>query len=76
MAKVNLKFDELKKLVWAGAVDNMLEIERAGKVDEFMNFLDEILDSDSSVDMIKVNDIIWFDFDYICESIGIKTEAE
>ena len=76
MAKVNLKFDELKKLVWAGAVDNMLEIERAGKVDEFMNFLDEILDSDSSVDMIKVNDIIWFDFDYICESIGIETEAE
>ena len=76
MAKVNLKFNELKKLVWAGAVDNMLEIERAGKVDEFMNFLDEILDSDSSVDMIKVNDIIWFDFDYICESIGIETEAE
>ena len=76
MAKVNLKFNELKKLVWAGAVDNMLEIERTGKVDEFMNFLDEILDSDSSVDMIKVNDIIWFDFDYICESIGIETEAE
>ena len=76
MAKVNLKFNELKKLVWASAVDNMLEIERAGKVDEFMNFLDEILDSDSSVDMIKVNDIIWFDFDYICESIGIETEAE
>ena len=37
---------------------------------------DDILDSDSSVDMIKVNDIVWFDFDYICESIGIETEAE
>lgn len=24
MAKVNLKFDELKKLVWAGAVDNII----------------------------------------------------
>lgn len=36
----------------------------------------DFLDNDSSVDMIKVNDILWFDFDYICESIGIETEAE
>ena len=59
---------------WAGAIDTKKIILDAGLEEEFEMLIDELYpDGLSDIDL---NDILWFDSDWILETLGIKEEEE
>ena len=68
-------FNELADMVWSGAVDTIADIQNANKEDEFMNFLEAVFCDEVPTDT-EVNDFIWFERDYIYESIGLTEDGE
>lgn len=68
-------FYELYNSSWSGAIDTLDTIRKHDKEDVFLQLLNDILSSyDNGLDRTKVNDFIWFDRDYIYESLGIDDE--
>lgn len=68
-------FNELYNSSWSGAVDTLDTIREHDKEDDFLQLLNDILSSyDNGLDRTKVNDFIWFDRDYIYESLEIKED--
>lgn len=68
-------FNELYNSSWSGAIDTLKTIEENEKEDDFLQLLNDILSSyDGGLDRTKVNDFIWFDREYIYESLGIEEE--
>ena len=63
-------FYELADMVWSGARDTIADIQNTNKEDEFMNFLEAVFCDEVPTDT-TVNDFIWFERDYIYESIGL-----
>ena len=57
---------------WAGAKDTKDLIIGNNKVDEF-DFLIEELYPDGTTET-QLNDILWFETDWICETLGIDNE--
>lgn len=68
-------FWELKNNSWSGAIDTLNDIERANLEDEFMDFLENIFYGETPTET-EVNDFIWFDRDYIYESLGLDENGE
>ena len=59
---------------WSGAIDTKNLILDAGLEAEFEMLIDELYpDGLSDIDL---NDILWFDSDWILENLGIKEEEE
>ena len=59
---------------WSGAIDTKKIILDAGLEEEFEMLIDELYpDGLSDIDL---NDILWFDSDWILETLGIKEEEE
>lgn len=70
-------FYELKEASWSGAIYTLDEIEEKGKEDELIDYLNEIISSyDDGIEETKLNDILWFDRDYIFEDLGIAEDDE
>ena len=70
-------FYELKEASWSGAIYTLDEIEEKGKEDELIEYLNEIISSyDDGIEETKLNDILWFDRDYIFEDLGIAEDDE
>ncbi len=69
LTKELTKFEELKLMVWSGAVKTLDVIEREGKQDELMMLLDEIFFEGATE--TEVNDYLWFDDHYIYDDLGI-----
>lgn len=63
-------FRTLKNNSWSGALDTLKDIEEADKEDELMYFLEEIF-YDTTPTETEVNDFLWFERDYIYESLGL-----
>ena len=59
---------------WSGAVDTKERIIQEGKADEFDNLIDELYPDGLSE--TQLNDILWFEEDWIFETLGISTEEE
>lgn len=57
---------------WAGAVDTFEKIEQAGKVDDLDFLLEDIYPD--GITETQLNDILWFDADWVLESLGLKEE--
>ena len=57
---------------WAGAKANaeMLTYEELEQIGEVIEELYE------EIEDVTINDIFWFDFSWVCESIGIKYNEE
>lgn len=70
--KKNYGFYDLKDEVWQGAVDTLDRIENEGKQDELMEFLESYFVDVPT--MTEVNDLLWFESDYIFESLGMEVE--
>ena len=68
-------FYALADMVWSGAVDTIADIQNANKENEFMNFLEAVFCDEVPTDG-EVNDFIWFERDYIYESIGLTEDGE
>ena len=70
---VKIEMDEfrtLKNNSWSGALDTLKDIEEADKEDELMYLLEEIF-TDTIPTETEVNDFLWFERDYIYESLGL-----
>lgn len=59
---------------WSGAIDTKEKIIDAGKAEEFEALVEELFPN--GVDATELNDFLWFDDDYIFESLGITEEDD
>lgn len=72
-------FDEMDwydiyRTAWSGARDTVEKIEDEGKGDEFVSLIEELCPE--GIDRTALNDILWFDDEWVFESLGIKEEEE
>ena len=72
--KKDYGFTALKDNSWAGAVVTLKAIEEAGKEEELMDLLKELFNEETPPGETEVNDFLWFDTDFIFETLGIKIE--
>ena len=63
-------FITLKNNSWSGALDTLKDIEEADKEDELMYLLEEVF-TDTIPTEIEVNNFLWFERNYIYESLGL-----
>ena len=66
---------ELKENSWSGALDTLADIEKADKEQELMDFLEEFF-ADKTPTESEVNDLLWFEREYIYENIGLNSNGE
>lgn len=59
---------------WSGAKDNAAELTTE-QLDQFESVLEELY-PDGEISDTQINDIMWFDFDWVKESIGIEDDEE
>ena len=59
---------------WSGAIDTFETIEREGKLDDLEQLLNEIYSEGMSE--TQLNDLLWFESDWVFEMLGIKDEEE
>ena len=59
---------------WSGAVETKQAIINAGKVSEFDFLIEEIYPDGLSE--TSLNDLLWFEEEWIFEMLGIKEEEE
>ena len=59
---------------WSGAVDTKNLIISLGLEEEFEMLIDELYPDGLSD--TELNDILWFDSDWVLEDLGIKEEEE
>ena len=59
---------------WEGAKQTLQKIREAGKVEDLEMLLDDIYPD--GIDDVKLNDILWFEDDWVFESLGMKPEEE
>lgn len=59
---------------WSGAIDTYNTIEEAGKLEEFESLIDELYPD--GIEEVKLNDILWFESDWILEILGLSEEEE
>ena len=59
---------------WSGAVSTYETIEREGKLDELERLIDELYPE--GISFTGLNDLLWFDSDFVFEQLGIKDEEE
>jgi len=59
---------------WEGTKQTLQKIREAGKFEDLEMLLDDLYPD--GIDEVKLNDILWFDNDWIFESLGMKPEEE
>lgn len=59
---------------WSGAVDTYDKIVANGKEDEFDSLIEEFYPD--GVDETQLNDILWFDDEWVLESLGIYEDED
>lgn len=70
-----LDFNDLFNECWSGAVDTLRTISENNKEDELMSLL--ALDVfGETPDLTEVNDLLWFDSEWIFETLGINTDDD
>lgn len=57
---------------WSGATVNYKRLEQEGKLDAFENLLEECYPD--GIEEVQINDILWFDFAWVCESLGMEKD--
>jgi len=72
--KVHSDISVLNLNAWSGAVDTQKRIIDEGLCDEFDSLIEELY-PDGLTDT-QLNDILWFEEDWIFESLGISDEEE
>lgn len=73
--KKEIDFNDLKNMVWSGAVDTIQRIEDEQKQDSLMALLNEVF-FERQPDITDVNDYLWFESDDIYECLGISSDED
>ena len=69
--KKELDFNDLMNECWSGALYTLEEINGANLEDDLMALINELFTEPS---ITEINDFLWFDSDYIYETLGIESE--
>lgn len=69
-----MKIITTKYTPWAGAIDTYNTIEEAGKLEEFESLIDELYPD--GIKEVTLNDILWFEPEFILESLGLSEDDE
>ncbi len=72
LVKREYDFDDLFNNSWSGAIDTLKVIIDNDKESELMDFLEVIFEGEA--DATELNDFLWFESDYIFESLDINIE--
>ena len=67
--KKEIDFNDLLDLCWSGAINTLEEVDEAGMGDSLMMLLEEMCDD--TPDISYINDVLWFESDWILETLGI-----
>ena len=59
---------------WSGAVDTLDRIRREGKCEELESILEDCYPE--GMTETELNDLLWFDDEWIFETLGMRTESE
>lgn len=59
---------------WSGAVRMYDRLYNAGLLDAFEAFLES--EYPEGIDETELNDMLWFDQDYVCAVCGLRSESE
>ena len=59
---------------WSGAVDTFNTIEEYDKLDDLELLIDELYPD--GISFTGLNDLLWFDSDFVLEQLSIKEEEE
>lgn len=59
---------------WSGAKDNVARLTPE-QLDELDNIMSDIYESDPLTET-QINDLFWFDFELICEWLGIDEDED
>lgn len=59
---------------WSGGLDTLERVINAGKVEELERLFDEL--HPEGLSDTELNDILWFEDDWIYQTLGIRTEEE
>lgn len=68
-------FDELYRNSWSGAIYTLDDIMRADKEDELIRLMEDVFYDETPTET-EVNDWLWFDRDWIYESLGLDENGE
>ena len=72
MLKVMCDFSDYSP--WSGAVETYNRIEEEGKIDNLEMLLEECYPE--GITMTQINDILWFDSEWVLENLVIYEEEE
>lgn len=72
--KKELNFEDIKEMAWSGAIYTINIIDDHEKGNEFMQLLTETF-TEIPTDT-EINDFLWFDSDYILDTLGITDDEE
>ena len=65
-----ISFNDLCNRCWSGATNTLETIQENDYEDELMNFLEEEF-YDEVPTLTAINDLLWFDSEYVFERIGL-----
>lgn len=68
--KKEFDFEDLKQECWSGAINTLETIEQNEKEQDLINLLEN--DFEQIPTITEVNDLLWFEDEYIFEQLGIK----
>ena len=75
--KRELDFYDLEKECWSGAEDTLKTVREHNMEDELMNFLESYFgEFGETPTMTEVNDLLWFEDEWIFEQIGLEEEDD
>lgn len=69
-----MDFNDIRRTAWSGAVDTAERITKEDKGAEFCDMIEELYPD--GIGRTELNDIMWFDSDWIFETLGISEEEE
>lgn len=69
-----MKIISTKYSPWAGAISTYETIVEAGKEEEFESLIDDLYPN--GIEEVTLNDILWFEPEFILESLGLSEEEE
>ena len=73
--KREIDFNYLKENSWSGAISTLETIEEFNKEDELMYLIEEVFIENVPTET-ELNDFLWFDTEFIFESLCIEGEEE
>lgn len=71
--KDDYSFEDLMRHCWSGAIDTLKTIEENNMEEELMQLLADSFWNEIPT-MTEVNDFLWFEDEYIFETLGINEE--